>query len=50
MQIRYYLDPETGVPHIHDHRVTEDEAEEVLRHPGEDRKGRDDSRVALGQT
>lgn len=50
MQIRYYLDSETGVPHIHDHGVVEYEVEEVLRHPGEDRRGRDDSRVALGQT
>jgi hypothetical protein len=32
------------------HGVTEEEAEYVLRHPGEDHPGRDDSRHALGQT
>jgi hypothetical protein len=30
--------------------VSEDEVEAVLRAPGEDRLGRDGSRVALGQT
>ena len=33
-----------------DHEVQEDEVEEVLRNPGEDRPGREGSRVALGQT
>jgi hypothetical protein len=37
------------VPHIHHHQVSEDEAIDVLEEPGEDRAGRDDSRVALGQ-
>jgi hypothetical protein len=30
--------------------VDEDEVEEVLRTPGEDRPGREGSRVAIGQT
>jgi hypothetical protein len=30
--------------------VSEDEVEDVLRAPGEDRPGREGSRVALGQT
>lgn len=50
MDIRFYLDPETGVPHIHGHAVDEDEVEEVLRAPGEDRPGCEGSRVAIGQT
>ncbi|MBI2300457.1 MAG: hypothetical protein HYU66_16200 [Armatimonadetes bacterium] len=50
MRVRYYLDPETGEPHIYGHGVTEDEVEEVLRRSGEDRAGRDDSRVATGWT
>ena len=50
MQIRYYLDPMTGDPHVHHHSVSEDEVEEVLREPGEDRPGRDGCRVAIGQT
>ena len=50
MNIRFYLDPETGEPHIYDHDVSEDEVEEVLRYPGDDFPGRQDSRIALGQT
>ena len=50
MRLRFYLDPETGLPHIHGHAVTEQEVEDVLENPGEDRVGREGSRVALGQT
>jgi hypothetical protein len=50
MTVRYYLDPETGEPHIYNHGVGEEEVEDVLRAPGEDRPGREGSRVALGQT
>lgn len=50
MDIRYYLDPDTQLPHIHGHGIKESEVEYVLRHPGEDIPGRDDSRQALGQT
>jgi hypothetical protein len=48
--IWFYLDPSTGEPHIHQHNVSEKEVEEVLKQPGEDRLGRDGSRVAIGQT
>ena len=50
MKVRYYHDPGTGVPHIDSHRVSPSEVEEVLAAPGEDRPGRDGSRVALGRT
>jgi hypothetical protein len=50
MKTRFYIDPETGSPHIHKHGVTEEEAEEVLFNPGEDRPGDGGSRVAIGQT
>jgi len=50
LKIRYYHDPDTGLPHISDHDVSPDEVEEVLERPGEDRPGREGSRVALGQT
>ncbi len=49
MKVRYYIDPETGQPHIYKHDVSESEVEEVLSHPGEDRAGRDGSRVATGR-
>jgi hypothetical protein len=48
--IRYYIDPETGLPHIYNHDVAEDEVEQVLARPGEDRQGEEGSRVAIGQT
>jgi hypothetical protein len=50
MKIRFYIDPETGMPHIHRHGVREDEAEDVLAYPGEDRPGKEGSRIAIGQT
>jgi hypothetical protein len=50
MQLRFYLNPDSGEPHIYRHRVAEDEAEDVLRRPVEDRIGRDGARVAIGQT
>ena len=50
MNFRFYVDPETGEPHIYRHGVTEDEAADVLQNPGEDRPGREGARVAIGQT
>ena len=50
MDIRYYLDPRTGQPHIYGHGVTEAEVEQVLRGPGEDLPAQRDSRMKLGQT
>ncbi len=48
--IRFYIDPETDLPHIYKHQVSEAEVEQVLAGPGEDRQGSEDSRVAIGQT
>jgi len=50
MKLRFYLDEPTGQPHIYRHEVTETEVEEVMASPGEDRRGTDGSRIALGQT
>lgn len=50
MDVRFYVDPKTGEPHIYGHQVTEEEAMDVLRNPGEDRPGREGSRVAIGRT
>jgi hypothetical protein len=50
MDIRFYIDPETGLPHIYGHGVTESEVADVLRMPGEDRPGNEGSRIAIGQT
>jgi hypothetical protein len=50
MGIRFNIDPESQQPHIYQHGVKEEEVTEILRKPGEDRPGDDDSRVAMGQT
>lgn len=50
MNLRFYIDPATDEPHIYEHSVDEDEIEDVLARPGEDRPGREGSRVAIGQT
>ena len=50
IRIRYFIDPETELPHIYRHDVTEEDVENVLRRPIEDRPGREGSRVALGRT
>lgn len=50
MDVRFYVDPETGEPHIYNHQVTEEEVTDVLRKPGEDRPGREGSRNATGRT
>jgi hypothetical protein len=50
VEIRFYIDPETREPHIYRHDVSEEEVEDVLRQPGEDRPGDGDARIAVGQT
>lgn len=50
MRLRFYIDRETDGPHIHRHAVSEEEVEEVLAHPLEDRPGAEGSRVTIGQT
>ena len=50
MHIRYHIDPSTGLPHIYEHNVSEQEVEEVLARPLQDIRGRDDSRIAIGQS
>lgn len=50
MKVRFYIDPETKQPHIYNHGVNESEVEAVLKKPGEDRPGREGSRVAIGQS
>jgi len=49
MNVRFYVDPTTGQPHIYKHSVNEAEVEDVLQAPGEDRPGREGARIAIGQ-
>jgi len=50
MNIRFFIDRQTDLPHIYEHRVSEDEVEEILVNAAEDRPGKEGSRVALGRT
>jgi hypothetical protein len=50
MKIRFYVDLSTNEPHIYNHDVDEDEVEDALTAPGEDRPGREGTRVVIGQT
>jgi hypothetical protein len=50
MELRFYIDPGTGAPHLYKHHVTEVEVEAVLTQPLEDRVGADGARVAIGRT
>lgn len=50
MNIRFYINSETELPHIYRHNVREYEVEDVLKKPGEDRPGKENSRIAIGQT
>ena len=49
-KIQFYIDSETSLPHIYKHKVTEEEVEDVLSRPSEDRLGREGTRVTIGQT
>lgn len=50
MEVRYYRDPESGLPHISGHGVSEAEVEWILAHAAEDGPCANSSRQALGQT
>jgi hypothetical protein len=50
MELRFNLDPETGLPHIYQHGVTEAQVRQVLQNPGDDFKSGRRSRIALGQS
>ena len=50
MNIRYNVDPDTGLPHMYQHGVSEQEVEDILAHPIESRRGNGDSVVLTGKT
>jgi hypothetical protein len=50
MEARFYFDPETGLPHIHNHGVTEAEVLQVLAKPGPVYRGDRNARMKSGQT
>ena len=50
MDLEFYIDPETGMPHIYRHGVEEYEVEDVLDSRPEDWSSRRAAREANGQT
>jgi len=50
MNIRFYIDPETDLPHIFKHGITEAEVEDVVFAPIEVRRGANRSIVMIGKT
>ncbi len=50
MELKFFIDPDTELPHIYNHGVTEAEVREILARPGLVLDGRENSRIALGQT
>jgi hypothetical protein len=50
VNLRLYIDPETREPHLYRHGVSDQEVEDVVTRPIEDRPGNEGSRVAIGQT
>jgi hypothetical protein len=50
MEIRFYHDPDTRLPHIYTHGVTEEEVQDVMRGSGEDFPAAHNARMKLGQT
>jgi hypothetical protein len=50
MELRFWTDPETGLPHIYNHGVGEEEVQQVLRRGGPDYPEGRNARAHLGQT
>lgn len=50
MNIRWYIDPETGEPHVLRHPVSLNEVEQAVAGVIEDRPGEQGARVLIGMT
>ena len=50
MELRFWNDAESGLPHIYDHGVTEEEVRQVLHRPGLNVRAGRNSRSIMGQT
>jgi len=50
MKLRFWKDPETGLPHIYEHGVTEEEVRQILSRPRLHLRGEGNSRSIMGQT
>ena len=50
MNVRYNVDADTGLPHMYQHGVSEEEVDEILRRPIDSRHGDGDSVIVTGKT
>lgn len=50
MIVKFFIDPQTEQPHIHNHGVADAEVLQILARPGLTLKGDKNLRFALGQT
>ncbi len=50
MEIRFYIDSQTGRPHVENHGISTAECVQVLDRAGQDYMGDSDARIALGRT
>jgi hypothetical protein len=50
MELRFWNDPETGLPHIYEHGVTEEEVRQVMARPGLNLRSEGNSRSIMGAT
>jgi hypothetical protein len=50
MVVRFFIDRETGRPHVENHSIAPSEVLEVLRGSSDQRPGREGTRIADGQT
>jgi hypothetical protein len=50
MQVRFFIDPDTGFAHCETHGVYPEEALDILRGPSYQGPGKNGTRVAEGQT
>ncbi len=50
MQVRFYIDDDSGLPHCENHGIRPEEVLDILRGPSDHGPGRNGTRVAEGQT
>ena len=50
MEVRFLIDSDTGLPHIDQHGVCRQRRSDVLRRPDFEGPGREETRIAEGQT
>ena len=50
MRVRFHIDADTGLPHCETHGIRPEEVLDILRGPSDQGPGKNDTRIAEGQT